>query len=164
VSVLSGDAEAWSIELDGRLVVEAPVDAAFALFSPVGEKAWVPGWEPEILHPPGSTWEPGLVFRTRDGEREVVWLVSSLDRLKHEVEYHRVEAGQHVARVRVACAARSPRQTEVRVRYLFVGLSDAGNRQIALMTAEAHGERMREWQRLIREHLERQDGRTPEPR
>jgi len=26
----------------------------------------VPGWDPELLHPPGVEWEEGLVFRTRE--------------------------------------------------------------------------------------------------
>jgi hypothetical protein len=164
VSAGSGDRTTRSIALDGSLVVGAPIDAAFELFSPIGEKAWVPGWEPEIIHPPGATWERGLVFRTRDEGREVIWLVSALDRVLHEVEYHRVESGVHVARVRVACSVRSSRQTRVAVRYLFVGLSDVGNRQIALMTPGAHAERMRKWQGWIRGHLERHERRAAEPR
>jgi hypothetical protein len=84
--------------------------------------------------------------------------------MHNRVEYHRVEAGLYIARVRVVCSVRSDRQTDVSVSYLFVGLSDAGNRDIALMTPEAHAERMLKWQGWIREHLERQGGQTAEPR
>lgn len=62
------------------------------------------------------------------GERS--WVVSALDR-QHEVEYHRVEAGRYVARVSVRCRARGDRQTEVRVTYTFIALSESGNRDIA---------------------------------
>jgi hypothetical protein len=63
------------------------------------------------------------------GERS--WVVSALDRQQHEVEYHRVEAGRYVARVSVRCRARGDRQTEVRVTYTFIALSESGNRDIA---------------------------------
>jgi hypothetical protein len=47
---------AGSIELEGGFSVAGPVDSVFELFSPLGEKAWVPGWDPELIHPPGVSW------------------------------------------------------------------------------------------------------------
>lgn len=142
-----------TIELRGGLVVEGPPEEVFELFSPLGEKAWVPGWDPELIHPPGVTWERGLVFRTREERGEAIWIVTALDRRRHEVEYHRVEPGRYVARVSVVCSARGERQTEVRVTYGFVGLSPAGNEDIARMSAEAYEEKMRRWQGWIAAHL-----------
>jgi hypothetical protein len=150
----------WT-ELVGSLVVGAPVETAFALFSPVGEKSWVPGWDPELLFPSDSSWERGQIFRTRDGRREAVWIVTALDRAAHHVEYHRVETDRHVARVTVRCAPRSERDTDVSVTYLFVGLTEAGCDDIASMTAEAHAERMARWQRWIADHLTRPASNVP---
>jgi len=53
-------------------------------FSPLGERLWVPDWEPEILHPPGESWAQGLIFRTREEKGDAVWLVTALDRAGHE--------------------------------------------------------------------------------
>ena len=152
---------ARSTELKGSLVVGAPVDAAFELFSPLGEKLWVPGWDPELIYPPGSSWEPGLIFRTREGQREAIWVVTTLDRSVYEVEYHRFEADRYLVRVRVACSARSAWETDVRVTYVFVGLSESGSREITLMTAEAHAERMSRWQDWISQHFGRQGLEDP---
>lgn len=61
-----------SIELSGSFTLGVPPDTAFELFSPVGEKSWVPGWNPELLHPPGVTWERGLIFRTQEERGEAI--------------------------------------------------------------------------------------------
>jgi hypothetical protein len=142
-----------SIELSGNFTLPAPPDATFGLFSPLGEKKWVPGWDPELIHPPGATWERGLVFRTREERGEAIWLVTALDRERSEVEYHRVEAGRYVARVHVLCSLRSVAETDVRVTYTFVGLSDVGNQDIAAMSPQAYQEKMTRWQAWIATHL-----------
>lgn len=142
-----------SIELKGALRLPAPPDKVFDLFSPLGERLWVPGWNPELLYPPGASWERGLIFRTREERGEAVWVVTALDRRRHEVEYYRVEAGRYVAWVNVQCLEAAGTQTEVRVTYSFVGLSEVGNRDIAAMSPEAYEEKMRRWQGWIEKHI-----------
>jgi hypothetical protein len=144
---------ARAVDLSGGFAVAAPLDAVFELFSPMGEKRWVPEWNPELLHPPGVEWERGLIFRTQEELGEAVWVVTVLDRERHEVEYHRIEPGRYVARVRVRCRARGARQTEVEVQYGFVGLSDAGNRDIDAMSQAAYEQKMRRWQGWISDCL-----------
>lgn len=145
--------EAGSIVLSGGFDLAAPVEWVFELFSPLGERLWVPGWDPELLHPPGVEWQRGLIFRTREARGEAVWVVTALDRERHEVEYHRVESGRYVAVVRVRCEARGARQTGVRVAYSFVGLSDAGNREIGAMSPGEYEEKMRRWKGWIDRYL-----------
>jgi hypothetical protein len=144
-----------SVELSGAFTLAVPPEEAFPLFSPLGERLWVPGWDPELLHPPGASWERGLVFRTAEGRGEAVWIVTALDRQRHEVEYHRVEAGRYVARVTVHCRPHASRQTEVHVSYLFVGLSEPGNEDVAAMSPQLYQEKMRRWQEWIGRHLSR---------
>ena len=144
---------ARSIELRGGFTLPAPPEVTFELFSPLGEKRWVPGWDPELVHPPGATWERGLIFRTREERGDAIWVVTALDRAAHEVEYHRVEAGRYVARVAVRCSDPAGNGTDVRVTYTFVGLSESGNQDIAAMSAQAYEEKMRRWQDWIMKSL-----------
>ena len=144
---------AASVELTGRLMVSAPVGETFELFSPEGERLWVPGWAPELLHPPGAQWEKGLIFRTQEERGEAVWVVTALDRKRHAVEYYRVEPGRYVARIRVRCQVTQPEKTDVAVTYTFVGLSDAGNRDIAAMSEAAYEQKLKRWQDWIETHL-----------
>lgn len=143
-----------SVEFVGELTVALPVEQAFQLFSPLGEKGWVPDWDPELVHPPGTPWERGQIFRTREQSGDAVWIVTALDREKHDVEYHRVEPGHYVARVRVTCTPSSARQTHVSVAYRFVGLSDGGNAAILAMNAADYREKMRRWERWIGERVD----------
>lgn len=149
---------AGSRELNGSFTLPVPPAAAFEFFSPLGEKRWVPGWNPELLHPPGATWERGLIFRTAEERGEAVWIVAHLDREKHEVEYYRVEAGRYVAKVAVRCRPRGGHDTEVSVSYLFVGLSDVGNRDITAMSPALFAEKMRRWHGWIEACLSKGTG------
>ena len=145
--------KASSVELSGDFTLPAPPEEAFPLFSPLGEKRWVPGWDPELVHPPEVSWDRGMIFRTREERGDAVWIVTALDRERHEVEYHRVEAGRYVARVQVRCSAGAAGGTDVQVTYTFVGLSDVGNEDIAAMSPAAYEEKMRRWAGWITKHL-----------
>ena len=145
--------KARSITLSGTLQLPRPPADNFELFSPLGEKRWVPGWDPELIHPPGVAWERGLIFRTHEERGEAIWVVTALDRDRHEVEYHRVEAGRYVAKVDVRCSASANGGTDVRVTYTFVGLSEVGNQDIAAMSQEAYVEKMQRWQGWITKGL-----------
>jgi hypothetical protein len=143
-----------AVRLTGTIRLDGPIDRVFDLFSPLGEKAWVPGWDPELLHPPGASWEQGAIFRTREETGDAVWVVTRLERAAHDVEYHRVEPERYVARVHVRCAAAAGAdRTDATVVYEFVGLSDRGNADIAAMTDDAYAEKMARWTRWINAHL-----------
>jgi hypothetical protein len=57
---------AVSRDFRGRIAIHAPIHAIFELFSPLGERAWVPDWNPELLHPPDVQWAEGQIFRTQE--------------------------------------------------------------------------------------------------
>jgi hypothetical protein len=141
--------------LRGEFAVGGAVDSIFRLFSPLGEKSWVPGWDPELLHPKGVTWGQGLLFRTKEEKGDAIWIVSQLDRSGYRVEYHRVEPNRYVARVEVCCRALSATETEVRTAYEFIGLSREGNEEIATMTEDDYKLKMERWRSWITAYLER---------
>jgi len=140
---------AASRTFSGTVLVRGPLDSVFELFSPLGERAWVPDWNPELLHPPGVDWAEGQIFRTKGEHGDAIWIVTRLDRAAHSVEYHRVEPGRHVARVRVTCAGPRDGHTDVSVSYSFLGLSPEGSDEILAMTDAEYEEKMRRWQRWI---------------
>lgn len=147
------DFQPRSVELQGGFTLDRPVAEAFDLFSPLGEKLWVPGWSPELLHPPGASWERGLLFRTRDERGEVVWIVTELDRAAHRVEYHRLEPDRYIARVAVRCEPIGDDKTKVHTSYTYVGLSETGNAELAGMTPGSYGQKMQQWKRWIEEYF-----------
>jgi hypothetical protein len=144
---------AGSNEFTAHFSVDAPIQTVFELFSPIGEQLWVPGWNPELLHPPDVRWGQGQIFRTQEEPGEAIWIVTGLNREAHQVEYHRVEPHRHVARIRVKCTALGDRNTEVATAYAFVGLSREGNDKIRAMTVEAYSEKMKRWKQWISEYV-----------
>ena len=146
--------EAVAVLLKGAFRVGAPVDDVFPLFSPLGEKSWVPNWDPELLYPRGASWAQGMIFRTAGERGDAIWLVSRLDLDAHEVEYRRVEAGRYVVRVSVRCTADGAGGTTVGTEYEFVGLSESGNAEIAAMTQDGYAQKMHQWAAWIQQHLE----------
>lgn len=147
------DFVARSKTFTGELSVPAPVDLVFPLFSPLGERAWVPGWNPQVLDPPNAEWEEEMIFQTRDENGEAVWLLTHLVPDGHRATYHRVQAGLHVVRIEVRCTAVDERRTAVRSVYRYVGLTEQGNEEIAAMTQEAYDAKMQRWAAWIGEYL-----------
>lgn len=137
----------------GELMAHASVDDVFPLFSPQGERQWVPGWDPEVLHPSGNDWREGQVFRTLEEMGEAVWVITRLDQAQHRVEYYRVEPGRYVAHIAVRCEELPNQRTQVSTAYSFVGLSEIGNQDIASMTQEAYKVKMSRWSEWINQHL-----------
>ena len=135
--------------LTGAIVLDGPIQRVFPLFSPLGERAWVPGWNPEILSPRGAEWEQGMVFRTASEDTEAVWVVAEFDQRAHRVVYYRTEPGRLVARVEVSCQEVDQQRTRAMVTYSYVGLSDAGNAHIDEWSESAYASKMAHWQEAI---------------
>lgn len=141
--------QSHGVTFNGAFTLEIPVDEAFPLFSPLGEKIWVPDWDPELLFPPGETWCPGLVFRTQEESGPALWVVHSLSMDARRVVYYRLEPELYAARIEVHCRALSENACEVSTTYGYVGLSDAGNAAIRSMTRDAYDEKMARWKKWL---------------
>lgn len=144
---------AKSVCFTGHFTVHRPLIDAFPLFSPLGEKVWVPDWNPETLHPRGVDWAEGQIFRTEELYGDAVWIVAQLDGENHRVRYYRVEPEHLVARIDVSCRESATAATNVTVSYEFVSLSPRGNETIGAMSQEEHDLKMKSWEKRIREAL-----------
>ena len=149
-----------SVTFSGHFHLNAPVERVFPLFSPLGEKYWVPGWDPEIVYPIDREWEEGMVFRTTEESGIAVWFISRLELSIHRVEYIRVEPNHLVARIEVKCTGKSADSTEVLTQYSFIGLSPAGNDAIGIMPAKEYDSKMARWAAWLEGHLSSDAART----
>lgn len=146
--------KAQHIVRSGTLQLEVPIDKAFPLFTPLGERDWVPGWDPTMLHPESGAAQLGTVFTTQaSGEATTLWSIAAYDGEQHYVKYARVTPGSRFGWVEVACTAVAPSLTEVEVTYTFTGLSEPGNAYINAMTASAYQKQMADWKALIVAYL-----------
>ncbi|MDB4948834.1 MAG: hypothetical protein JWM27_1483 [Gemmatimonadetes bacterium] len=135
--------------------LHASPDRVFRLFTPEGERAWVPGWDPVHRHPAGGGIEPGAVFVTRGhgAEVETVWMVTRYDPAALHATYNRVTPGLHAVVVDVACVGAAEGGTLARVGYTYTALSEDGNATIARQTDGAYAAMMGEWESAINAYL-----------
>lgn len=118
---------------------ELPVPVAQALpwFTAEGERAWAPGWDPELLSGDGSR---GSVFRTRNADGLVTtWIV--IEYGVHagigRAAYARVAGGEHAGLVEVECRGSGVDRCTVEVRYTLTPLAPEFADKIAAFAAPA---------------------------
>ncbi|HUL57033.1 MAG TPA: hypothetical protein VLT60_08540 [Usitatibacter sp.] len=130
-------------------VVERPVAKTFPLFTPEGERRWAEGWDPSYLHPADGHAQPDMVFTTRHGGEETIWMATRHEPAAGIVEYARVTPGSRAARVLVQCTALSPERTRVTVIYVLTGLTEAGNAYVRRMDEGAYRDYIDSWRDAI---------------
>lgn len=131
--------------------LHAPPDRVFPLFTPEGERLWVPGWNPRHLWPADGATQVGMTFLTEHEGRETTWMVAEFDPGRRAV-YTRVTAALSAVRVEVRCEQDGDGTTAT-IRYDYVGLTPAGNASIEQMTETRYGEFIGEWEGAINAYL-----------
>ena len=138
---------------EAALTVSRPVEEAFLLFTPDGEKSWAGDWDPDYVWPASGETTEGMVFTTRWRGHETVWVLTHLDRGHHHVEYHRLTPGWFIARVVVRCQQACLSATRATVRYDYTALSADGDDLVRSFTQEEHERMIAEWEREILRYL-----------
>lgn len=141
------------IDCRGEVAVSLPPDEAFPLFTALGELLWVPGWQPEFVHPGSGELELDQVWLTRTGEEVTHWLVTALDREERKVEYGRITPGSRLGKVIVEVAP-AAEGSVARVRYVMTGLTPAGNAVLEELES-GYPAMMEKWAELIAAYLAR---------
>jgi len=146
--------EARHIVRSHGIEIQAEPDVVFPLFTPLGEKKWVEGWEPVPHHPRSGEATEGAVFTTRAaGEPATVWAIVAFDPQTRHAKYLRVTPGSRVAWVEVRCEEATPGTTRVQVTYTFTALSEEGNRYVSDFTEARYREYIDSWKEAIHKFL-----------
>jgi hypothetical protein len=127
------------ISCRGEVRVALPPAAAAELFTPEGERAWAPGWDPS--YPVAG----GPVFVTARGDRETTWI--TLDDLR----YARVTPGVQAGTISVDLRADGD-GTIAEVRYDLTSLHPDADHELDAFAA-GFVELMADWERWIAEAL-----------
>lgn len=134
------------VQLEGKVGVARPPAEAFALFTPSGERGWVPGWEPKFPCPGTPETQPGTVFIICHGGRRSVWAVVCCE-TGRTIQYATVTPGERAGLVTVDCRASSV-GTEVTVRYDLTALSPDANSELDHFAANFPSF-LRHWEQAI---------------
>lgn len=147
----NGALQSVHLERTGDFGLPCPVERAIAFFSPEGERTWVPGWDPEYLHPDRPSTSPGTVFRTTHQGEMTLWLVLRYDRLEGRAEYVRITPDSRMGIVRVHCRSDGPGSTRVSVTYELTALSPDGAKVLSSLNEERYARMLEEWRTRLRE-------------
>ncbi|MEL7539149.1 MAG: hypothetical protein AAFM91_19050 [Pseudomonadota bacterium] len=140
--------DAVTITRSGSFELDLAPDSVFPLFTAPGEKLWVPGWDPHILH--GDGYEAGTVWVTTGDGKTVCWYVAAYDTDVRRAKYVRVTPTEHVGTVEVYVSALENNRSKASVTYQLTGLSETGNAYLTASFSEtSYAEMMQEWRDAI---------------
>jgi hypothetical protein len=138
--------------LSDRIHVALPVEEAFRLFTPDGEREWAQGWDPTFPAPTLDDSEPGTVFEIDAHGRRGTWLV--IDRVwGKRLAYAHVVPHERAGTVTVTLEA-TERGSAVEVVYELTPLSATGAHHLKQF-ADGYGDYLRSWQDAIAASLEK---------
>ena len=133
-----------------------PIADLFPLFSPEGEKHWVPGWDYENVM--GTTeLSEDYVFLTKShdhGTKDAIWIVKRYDPKLHIVQFYKVEPEDKIGLVTVRCTELEAERTKVQVTYKYVALSATAEVFVSAFSENAYEEFIGEWQTLLSNYFE----------
>jgi hypothetical protein len=134
-----------TITCAAELTVDRPQRTALALFTPEGERAWVPGWAPSYPAP-HRTEGAGAVFVTTHAEETTIWVM--VEEGKRRLRYARVTAGDTAGTVTVTVVDAAPTRTRLRVEYDLTALGPRGEERLATFR-ENFASYIGEWEAAI---------------
>ena len=134
-------------------VLESPPERVLPLFTPLGEKAWAAGWEPEMRwEPPGGGAGTLFVVRHR-GQPDTVWLLDTWEPAAGHVHYVHVTPGSDVTEIDIRHRPDGKERTVAAVRYTWTSLGAPGVALVRSKTPEGYLRFMRDWERELNHYL-----------
>lgn len=132
-----------------------PIGKLFSLFSPEGEKSWVPGWDYINLTGDAELSEDDI-FLTRShdhGQSDAIWIVKRYLPDSHVVEYYKIEPENKVGIVKIQCSEVDEEITRTQVTYRYVALSRTGEMFISQFTEADYEKFIHGWEKLLQNYL-----------
>jgi MOSC domain-containing protein YiiM len=136
------------VRREGRIRLPAPVATTFPLFTPDGERLWVPGFDPAFLHPASGEQGPGAIFTTNHDGEDTLWMVLRLSPADGIAEYARVTPGSRRGVVRVRLEPEDG-ATAATIAYELESLSEAGDTALDALTDAAYRSMLQDWEARV---------------
>jgi len=133
--------------------LEAPPDKVLPLLTPLGERAWAAGWEPQMRwEPPGGG--AGTLFVVgHPGHPDTVWLLDTWEPATGHVHYLHVTQGSDVTEIDIRLRPDGKDRTVATVRYTWTALGPPGVTLVRSKTPESYVRFMRDWEQELNHYL-----------
>ena len=148
-----------SVNYTKTFELDVAINILFPLFSPEGEKSWVPDWDYKNIMGTSELSED-YVFLTENhdhGATDAIWIVKRYEPDYHLVQFYKIEPEQKVGIVTVKCFAQSTSKTKTQVTYEYIALSAAGETFIENFIESDYEKFITEWQELLTNYFQKKD-------
>lgn len=137
-------------------IIHAAPETAFPLLCPVREVEWLEGWNSRVIHAPSGLAETNGVYASlHPGESDTIWMITQKDERRHTIEFVYFVPGARVTRLNIAVHPAEGKNSRVEITYVYTGISESGNREIAEHCAEDRFIlQMRHWEASMNHFLE----------
>jgi hypothetical protein len=133
--------------------LDAPFEQALPLFTPAGEREWVPDWSPHMIFPADSSSPAkGSVFITSDKDGDEIWIVTAYDAQHGFISYVAVLPGHVVTEIEVRVEKQGENKSIADVTHRRTALSAAGNHMVSALSDNVGGHAAH-WEHAINEAL-----------
>jgi hypothetical protein len=134
---------------------DAPPDKVFPLLCPVREADWLPGWKYTLIYSDSGVAEAGCLFSTpNDAGPETIWMTTHYNPAAFTIAYAWVQPGMIATQLRISLSPAPGGKTRAHIRYVYTGLSAAGNAMLERYTPEWFLSKMRRWEKAINHYLQ----------
>jgi hypothetical protein len=136
--------------------IHAVPETVFPLLCPVREMEWLADWKCRVIHAPSGLAETNGVYASlHPGESDTIWMITRRDERRHTVEFVYFIPGMRVTRLNIAVHPADGKNSRVEITYIYTGISEAGNREIAENCAEDRFIlQMKHWEASMNHFLE----------
>ena len=135
--------------------IDKTIEDVFPMFTPEGEKLWVPDWDYENVM--GSTeLSEDYFFTTRTHDHvttSAIWIVKKYHPEAYFVQYYKIEPEDKIGIVTVACTDLGVERTKVQVTYKYMALSAIGEQFISEFNQDVYENFINEWQILLKNYF-----------
>jgi hypothetical protein len=135
--------------------LKGDVERVFRLFTPLGEKKWAEGWNPQLIFPATGETLEGQILKTPDhvhGAPPLTWVVSRYDTSSHQIQYI-ITSAVRVAVISISCTASGQDSTSATINYAITGLSAEGNVLSHHLIGKIFATNLKDWENAINTSL-----------
>jgi len=145
-----------SVQHSQSFELSIPIEKAFPLFSPEGEKHWVTGWEYRSVAGSKNLQEDDVFLTSTHNHRttDAIWIVKRYDPEAYIVQYYKIEPEEKIGLITIECTVLSSSTTNVAVTYRYIALSKSGGAFLEKFTGEVFEDFIAEWVKLLENYLE----------
>ena len=140
------------IELEHQIILDAPINKVFRLFTPSEERKWDRDFDPEFLYPENGKMREDAVFTTTADRQTTIWMVKQYTTYKHHIAYHRITPGVVAGIVDIKCNPYGE-QTSATIRYSFTTLSKDGIAFLEKWTGRFYKNYIESWRKQMNHFL-----------